>query len=311
MIRLLKVVVPDGSEKWFGALLVLLSSSAALIAADRSPTIETVNAAVFSCGNRLLTTNEVLTGRYPDPEILNVPDACKERARQLLAQWRKDDLANLELIFEQACSAQGGSYERLLLEQALVKAGREEQLQDAACDCYGETLASLTNAPVAPSGLTIASQTGLTGEKGPQTTKVAVRFSPGVAAKRAETGIARNAEELARVLSPKTNANASAESRGYWMGEYKKALDLIVADTHRIETLSMELGPGVNAPPATSKDLLGLRQKLAGQAQTLGTAFDGLTRERELPRGECQEAFAIRHQLLLQFLHQLIDSPKR
>jgi len=289
---------------WFLFLLPAL----VLTAAERPVPTPPPEPAVFVCGNRTLTTNEILQGRYPDADFLNVPDACKQRARQMIEKWRKDDLTNIGSIFEQACSAQGGSYERLLLDQGLVKAERETELQSIACDCYSAVLSRLTNAPAAPTGFRIASQSGLAEQKAPDPNQVQVRYSPGVAAKRAEAGITLNAEELSKSLSPKQPSSGQQVVASRWIAEYQKALGGIIGDARRVETLAMELGPSVDAKPAASSPLPGLRQKLAAEAGALTTAFDGLTREHELPRGECPEAFAIRHQVLLQFLKQLTDS---
>jgi hypothetical protein len=56
---------------------------------------------------------EVLSGRNPSPEILNVSESCKEAARRQVEQWRAEDVANWEQLSNQACSAELGWVEKV------------------------------------------------------------------------------------------------------------------------------------------------------------------------------------------------------
>jgi len=283
-------------------------------AAD-SPATRTANVdPIFSCGNQKLTVAQVLAGRYPSPDILNVPEACKNRARELIEKWRKEDLATWELLGAQACSGQASPVE-WVLEQNIVRTERETEMLDAGCDCYGEILAQATNGPAAPGNLAIAAQTGLLTQRlDEKSAQLPVRYSPEVAARRANAGISRNAEEIVKALAGKRESADSAklldvEVSGAWSNQYKTALKATLLEAHRIETLSMELGHTDPNSPLVSRDLPGSRQRLQEQARLLGVAYDGLVRDRELPRGQCYAALAIRHQVMLDFIKQLLTPP--
>lgn len=258
----------------------------------------------------------MLAGRYPDVELLNVPESCKERAKSLIAKWRKEDLANWELLATEACSGRASAYAAWLLEQGVVKADRERQMVDLGCDCYGEILAQATNAPAGPRNLAIATETGLnTQQLSEKSGQLPVRFSPEVAAKRANAGLSHNAEEIVKLLAGKTTIATGlkafdVEVSGDWNKEYKKALQALMVEAHRIQTLSIELGGGASqTSQLATKDLPATRQKVQDQLRLLSTAYDGIMHDRELPRGQCYEAFTIRHQVMLDFVKQLTTPP--
>jgi len=69
----------------FPIFLLLLSCFTPLQAADSQARAISVTQLTFRCGNQQLTSDEVLAGRYPDVELLNVAESCKERAKSLIA----------------------------------------------------------------------------------------------------------------------------------------------------------------------------------------------------------------------------------
>lgn len=118
-----------------------------------------------------LTAAEVLTGRYPNAEDLNVSPACKEQARRAIQNWINEDMADWEKLSNQACSYALGWVEKVPgtcgaggppplcpvdhWEQrpaeaeakwnqlkAEVKAKRYAQILSAACGCYRAELES-------------------------------------------------------------------------------------------------------------------------------------------------------------------------
>src|SRR4029079_12839824 len=116
-------------------------------------------------------------------------------------------------------------------------------------DCYGEILAQNTNAPAGPRNLAIATESGglNTQQLSEKSGQLPVRFSPEVAAKRANSGLSHNAEEIMKLLAGKTSIATGLkafdiEVSGDWNKEYKKALQALRVEAHRIQTLSIELG---------------------------------------------------------------------
>jgi hypothetical protein len=290
----------------------LFLSSFSAPAAESQKRVNSPTEPSFACGNQLLTTDDVLAGRYPDAELLNVPDICKQRAKELIAKWRQDDLANWQVLAAEACSGRTSAYAAWLLEQGTVRAEREKQMLDLGCDCYGTLLSQATNAPSAPRNLVIASEAGLnTQHLSEKSGQLPVRFSPEVAVKRANVGLAHNAEEIVKLLAGKSTVGAGLkafdlEVSGDWNREYKKALQARMLEAHRIQTLSIELGQtGHPSSQLITKDLPATRQKMQDQVRLLSTAYDGIVQSRELPHGQCYEVFTIRHQVMLDFVKQL------
>jgi hypothetical protein len=251
-----------------------------------------------------------MAGRYPNPEVLNAPDACKQRARQRIDKWRQEDLANWEALAGEACSAELSSAQ-WLLEQTIVKTQREAEMLDLGCDCYGEILSQATNGPSAPGNLAIAGQTGVLSQRlDEKSAQLPIRYSPEVAARRANAGITRNAEEVMKTLAGKTALPAEQkifdiEVSGESNNQYKAALKALMAEAQRIQTLSIEMGQANSR--LITKDLPPTRRRLQEQVRLLVAAYDGVVHDRELPRGQCYEAFAIRHQVMLNFVQELLN----
>jgi hypothetical protein len=61
----------------------------------------------------IVQPHEVLSGRYPSPEILNVSDSCKAAAKKQVDEWHAEDIANWEQLSNQACSAELGWVEKV------------------------------------------------------------------------------------------------------------------------------------------------------------------------------------------------------
>ena len=288
--------------------LLLAACISPLRAAD-SPQAAPTRKPAFACGNENLTVEKVMAGRYPNPELLNAPDACKQRAQQRIEKWRQEDLANWETLAGEACSAELSSAQ-WLLEQTIVKTQRETEMLDLGCDCYGEILSQATNAPSAPGNLAIAGQTSVLSQRlDEKSAQLPIRYSPEVAARRANAGIARNAEEIMKTLAGKNVLPAEpkildVEVSGESNNQYKTALKALMAEAQRIQTLSIETGQA-NSQLVT-RDLPQTRRRLQEQARLLAVAYDGVVHDRELPHGQCYEAFAIRHQVMLNFVQQLL-----
>jgi len=208
------------------------------------------------------------------------------------------------------------SPERWVLENESRRLERETRLFELRCACSTALLAQATNRPAAPTGLKIVTETGLAAQSATETRPATpVRLSHAVQAKRTAWALNFNATEIMATLSGKPASGKGpkvfeTEVNGQWNNDYKKALENIALETARVETLSAELDRvGVPSNPGaaqlTATELPQSRAKLQEQAALLSMAYDGVVKEQELPRGECYEVFAIRHQLLLEAVGQL------
>jgi hypothetical protein len=138
-----------------------------------------------------------------------------------------------------------------------------------------------------------------------------------VATKRTVRAMSYNAGEIMTTLSGKPAAGPGpklfeSEVTGQWNNEYKSALQSLFGDAAKIETLSIELdqienGRSTRVSQTTAVDLPQSQAKLEEDVRLLSGAYDGIVREQELPRGQCYELLAIRHQLLLNSIAGLIN----
>jgi hypothetical protein len=279
------------------------------------------SAPIFSCGGGILTASEVLNGRYPDPDALTGPETFKQQSRAMVEKWRQEDLTNWQSLAAQACADMSQSPERWTLENESRRLERESHLFELRCACSTAILAQATNRPPAPTGLKIVTETGIAAQSATETRAATpVRLSHAVQAKRTAWALNFNAAEIMAALSGKPASGTGprmfeTEVSGEWNNEYKKALEAIALETARVEALSAELDrAGVPSNPRaahlTATELPQSRAKLQEQAALLSVAYDGIVKEQELPRGECYEVFAIRHQLLLQGVDQLTAAEK-
>ncbi len=315
------VEFPGGRAKFFRLLFLLIIFTTLRAAAAEIPTRRPLNPAqkaadprtdTLTCGTVTLTSAEVLAGRYPDPEALNAPEPCKARAREMVEKWRQEDLRDWQTLADQACSLIGESAERWMLDKELKKIERESQMFDLRCACYSEILSQSTNAPAPIAALRIVTETGVIAQK---TATVPVRLSHEVATKRTVRAMSYNAGEIMTTLSGKPAAGPDAklfesEVTGQWNNEYKSALQSLFGDAARIEALSIELdqienGRSTRVSQTTPVDLP--QAKLEEDIRLLSVAYDGVVRDQELPRGQCYELLAIRHQLLLNSIAGLIS----
>ncbi len=282
-----------------------------LLQAADSP-LQTSDVATFSCGGVRLTSVEILAGRYPDPELLDIPEPCKAKARQLVQKWRQEDANNLETLAAEACAETSISVEHWVLEKGLKKLERETEVFDLGCACSSELLARSTNPPAPPSVVTLVTELGPVAPAGKgATNNIPVRYSPQVKARRAIAGMTRNAAELVKILSGTTGTHSNlfdVTLIGQWNNDYKSALQAALAEAGRIEQLSIALDPPGSGPggtPSQANTIPAGRSRLLEQTRLLVKAYEGIAQDRELPRGQCYEVFAIRHEMLLRLMLQL------
>jgi len=285
---------------------------AARAAADRAKP----SAYTFSCGAGMLISSEVLNGRYPDPDALAGPETFKQRSRAMVETWRQEDLMNWQSLAAQACADMSQSPERWVLENESKRLERESRLFELRCACSTAILAQATNRPAAPTALKIVTETGIAAQNATEARAATpVRLSHAVQAKRTAWALNFNAAEIMATLSGKPPSGTvpkvfETEVSGEWNNQYKNALEAITLETARVEALSAELDrvgmpSGSRVAQPTARELPQSRAKLQEQAALLSVAYDGIVKEQELPRGECYDVFAIRHQLLLQAVDQL------
>jgi hypothetical protein len=119
--------------------------------------------------NLQMTAGDIFTGRYPDPDKLQVSSACKQAAEAKLQSWMNDDMAEWDRLSNEACSYALGWVEKVpgtckaggpppicvadhwvqRPQDAMnqwrrikneVRAKREAAMIREACSCYGSEL---------------------------------------------------------------------------------------------------------------------------------------------------------------------------
>ncbi len=182
-------------------------------------------------------------------------------------------------------------------------------LAELSCACSAEVLSQATNPPAPPSIVKVVTETGPRSENPTQNAPLTpIRYSSQVLAKKAALIISHNAVELLSILSGKVVNSLSPgqfdlDLGGQWNNLYKTALHDLVRATEKLQTLSVE-SDTVQTPPKaarvqTAATLPEIVQTLIEQTHLLSLAYEGIVHERELPWGQCYEAFAIRHQLII------------
>ena len=244
------------------------------------------------------------------------PEACKQRARELVQKWREQDLRDIQNLATEGCAEAVISRTQWTLKQELVKLDRQSQLAELSCGCSTEILSQATNPPARPGIVKVVTEHPTPSEnRTERAASIPMRYSSQVLAKKASLVISHNAAELLSAISGKLVNGLSApqfdsDLSGQWNNQYRKALQSLVQTTVKLQTLSVELDTAQSPKMAgvqTTTALPQVVQTLIEQTRLLSEAYDGIVRERELPWGQCYEAFGIRHQLILNSVAPLMN----
>lgn len=241
------------------------------------------------------------------------PARCKDQARQQVQKWRQQDLDDFQKLAAEACAKTQAEW---LLNRELVKLERQSVLAEMSCGCSAEILSQATNPPAPPTLVKVVTETEQPSQNAAQhAALIPIRYNSQVLAKKAAVVISHNAAELLSVISGKLTKGLSTEQfdsdlSGQWNNHYRTALHGLVQATEKLQTLSVELAMAQTpraARPQTTPALPEVVQTLIEQTRLLSQAYDGIVRERELPWGQCYEAFGIRHQLIINSVAPLIS----